>query len=177
MRSTNLQLEGLPSALKAVHEYWLSIKADRMAPAWKDVDLFNLPVHLVPTTLVIDIRVPLSKSTYRFWGSRLTVIHGVDMTTRHPYDINPKDLGLQLYKDHCEIVVKKCAMAGHYSFFASGGYVHSHSLIRLPLSDDGENVSQILVVIDYSPEALALIRDDPKQYDAIARQGYDSGLA
>lgn len=160
MHSTKLEIEDLPSGLKAVHGYWLTLKGDRMAPSWKDVDLFELPLHLVPTTLVIDIRTPIIKSVFRFWGSKMTAVHGVDMTAKTPYGLKPKELGLQLREDHLEIVEKKCATAGYYSFFASGGYVHSHSLVRLPLSDDGENVTQILVVIDYSPEALALIRDD-----------------
>jgi len=57
----------------------------------------------------------------------------------------------------------------------SGGYVHSHSLIRLPLSDDGDTVTQILIVIDYLPKALSLIHDDREQFNAIARQSYDRG--
>ena len=53
--------------------------------------------------------------------------------------------------------------------------MHSHSLVRLPLSDDGENVTQILIVIDYSPKALSLIHDDREKFNAIARQSYDRG--
>lgn len=173
MRSTQLEIKDLPSGLQVAHEYWMAIKGDRLAPTWKDVDLCDLPLHLVPTTLVIDIRTPIAKSVYRFWGSKMTTIHGADMTANSPYDIEPKDMGQQLYEDHCEVVERKCATAGHYSFFASGGYVHSHSLVRLPLSDDGKRITQILVVIDYSPEALALIQNDRAQFDAIARHDYD----
>lgn len=53
--------------------------------------------------------------------------------------------------------------------------MHSHSLIRLPLSDDGDTVTQILIVIDYLPKALSLIHDDREQFNAIARQSYDRG--
>lgn len=148
-----------------------------MAPTWKDVDLFDLPLHLVPTTIVIDIRTPIAESVFRFWGSKMTAIHGVDMTANHPCDLKPKELGHQLNEDHLEIVEKKCAMAWHYSFYTNRGYVHSHSLVRLPLSDDGENIAQILVVIDYSLEALALIRDDREQFNAISRHEYDRGTS
>ncbi len=96
MRSTVLQLEDLPSGLKAAHEYWMAIKGDRMAPSWKDVDLFGLPLHLIPTTLVIDIQTPIAESVFRFWGSKMTTVHDVDMTGKNPYDLRPKDLGRQL---------------------------------------------------------------------------------
>jgi len=158
-----------------VYEYWIALKGDRMMPTWKDVDLCDLPLHLISTTLVIDIGTPIAESIYRFWGSKMTTIHGRDMTADCPYNIEPKDMGQQLYEDHCAIAEKKSATAGHYSFFASGGYVHSHSLVRLPLSDDGENVTQILIVIDYSPKALSLIHDDREKFNAIARQSFDRG--
>jgi len=43
------------------------------------------------------------------------------------------------------------------------------------LSDDGDTVTQILIVIDYLPKALSLIHDDREQFNAIPRQSYDRG--
>ena len=175
MHSTQLEIEGLPSGLMAAHEYWVSLKGDRVAPSWKEFDLLNLPLQLVPTTLVIDIKNPVSNSVYRFWGSKMTEIHGVDMTKGSPYNLEPKEFGQQVYKDHCATIEKKRPTAGHYSFFAHGGYIHSHSLLRLPLSDDNDKITQLIVVIDYSSEALNLIKKDRTQFNLIARQILERG--
>lgn len=170
MHSSQIKIEGLPSGLMAAHEYWVSLKGDRVAPSWKDFELLGLPLHLVPTTLVIDIKDPVSDSIYRFWGSKMTEIHGADMTKGSPYNLQPEGFGQQVYKDHCVVIEKKIPTAGHYSFFAHGGYIHSHSLLRLPLSDDGDRITQLVVVIDYSPEALELIKADRTHFNSIARQ-------
>ena len=158
MRVAVVAIEDLSSGLKTVHECWNTFRGAGMAPAWADIDLMKFPPKLLPTTMVVDIRTPLSESVFRYWGSKLTEIHGVEMTSRCPYDLSPPDLGRQLLADHREIIEKKIPLARHYSFLSSAGYIHSHSLIRLPLSDDGVNVNHIIVVVDYSPEAMALMR-------------------
>ncbi len=173
MRSANLELEDLPSGLKAVYEYWFSLKDNRFAPSWREIDLFEIPADLIPTTIVVDIASPVKQSTFRFWGSRLTEIHGVDMTGNHPYLLKPAEIGEKLLSDHIEIVERKCPIAWHYSFLASGGYIHSHSLVRLPLSDNGKDVSHILIVIDFSPEALAMIRNKQRTFTDLVREEVD----
>lgn len=158
MRIAHVEINDLPSALRAVHDYWDSLRDGRMAPAWSEIDLVRFPAKLLPTTMIVDVHDPLEKSIFRYWGSKLTEIHGVDMTSRHPYELNPPEFGQQLLNDHREIVEKKIPLAWHYSFLAVGGYVHSHSVIRLPLSDDGKRVNHIIVVVDYSREALELMK-------------------
>lgn len=158
MRLASVDLKDLPSTLRSVHDYWDRSRGSRFAPSWSEIELVRFPATLLPTTMVVDVHDPLEKSIFRYWGSRLTEIHGMEMTSRHPYDITPPEFGRQLLADHREIVEKKVPLAWHYSFLAAGGYVHSHSLIRLPLSDNGKDVNHIIVVADYSAEALELMR-------------------
>ena len=158
MRLATVDIRDLPSGLRSVHEYWDKLRGTAFAPPWSAIELMHFPAPLLPTTMVVDVHTPLEKSIFRYWGSRLTEIHGMEMTSRHPYDLTPPEFGRQLLVDHREIVEKKIPLAWHYSFLAAGGYVHSHSLIRLPLSDDGEAVNHIVVVVDYSAEALALMK-------------------
>ena len=56
------------------------------------------------------------------------------------------------------------------SFLAAGGYMHSHSLIRLPLSNDGKNVHHIIVVVDYSDEAKQLMKLGREKFDEVVTQ-------
>lgn len=166
MRIVNVGIDDLSSALESVHAYWDSLRDGRIAPSWREFDLLKLPAGLLPTTMVVDIRTPLEDSIFRYWGSKLTEIHGMDMTSRHPYDLTPPAFGRQLLADHRKVIEQKTPLAWHYSFLAAAGYMHSHSLIRLPLSDDNENVNHIIVVVDYSREALELIRKGREKYEA-----------
>ncbi len=164
MRIVNIGIGDLSSGLKSVHDYWNGLRNGRMAPTWAEFELVRIPSSLLPTTLVIDIHEPLEKSVFRYWGSKMTEIHGEDMTSKHPHDLSPPGFGDQVLADHRKIVEKKIPMAWHYSFLAAGGYMHSHSVIRLPLSADGTNVTHIVVAIDYSREALDLIRQGREKY-------------
>lgn len=158
MRIVKVGIDDLSSGLKTVHAYWDGLRNGRLAPSWGEFDLVKLPPHLLPTTMVVDIRAPLENSIFRYWGSKLTEIHGTDMTSRHPYDLTPPEFGRQLLADHRMVIEARKPMAWHYSFLAAGGYMHSHGLIRLPLSSDNETISHMVVVVDYSREALDLIR-------------------
>ncbi len=164
MRIVNVDVDDLSSGLKSVHDYWNGLRNGRMAPTWTEFELVRIPSNLLPTTLVIDIHEPLEKSIFRYWGSKMTEIHGEDMTSRHPHDLSPPGFGDQVLADHRKVVEQKTPLAWHYSFLAAGGYMHSHSLVRLPLSNDGETVTQIVVAIDYSREALDLIREGREKY-------------
>jgi hypothetical protein len=167
MRVAKVDIKDLPSGLRAAHAYWESLKNKNVGPAWKEFELIELPAKLLPTTMVIDIHEPLEYSLFRYWGSMLTEIHGVEMTSKCPYDLGSPQFGRQLLADHREIVEKKVPMAWHYSFLTVGGYVHSHSMVRLPLSNDGKNVHYIVVVVDYSPEALQLMKLGREKFNEV----------
>ncbi len=164
METQSVRLSELPTDLATVMAYWTDLCAERPAPVWRDVDLVQFPSRLLPMTMVIDIMQPLEKSIFRFWGSELTRIHGVEMTGKSPYDLKPLALGQRLRVDHQDIVNNKRPNANHYSFMTRHGYVHAHTALRVPVMNDGETVSQIIVVVDFSPEALARIRNTGSTY-------------
>lgn len=176
MRIVNVGIDDLSSGLRNVHAYWDELRDGRIAPSWAEIDLVKLPSNLLPTTMVVDIRAPLEESIFRYWGSKLTEIHGMDMTSRHPYDLTPPEFGRQLLADHRMVIEARKPMAWHYSFLAAGGYMHSHGLIRLPLSNDNEHISHIIVVVDYSREALELIRLGRDKYPKATGQDTEQPL-
>ncbi|MEQ8319012.1 MAG: PAS domain-containing protein [Rhodospirillales bacterium] len=170
MRIAHVELKDLPSGLKSVHDCWDSLRNHRFAPSWSEIDLVRFPANLLPTTMVVDVHDPVEDSIFRYWGSKLSEIHGCDMTSLSPYALTPAEFGQQLLEDHKEIIEKKIPMAWHYSFLAAGGYMHSHSLIRLPLSNDGKNVHHIIVVVDYSDEAKQLMKLGREKFDEVVTQ-------
>ena len=45
-------------------------------------------------------------------------------------------------------------MANIYGFERSGGFEHIQSVLRLPLSDDGETVNHIIVIVELTDKGV-----------------------
>ena len=149
-----LELFALSPLLSKVLDYWSSNARGRVGPAWRDISLMDFPVKLIPTTMVIDVAEPIEKSTYRFWGSRLTLIHGQEMTGRRPYDLNPPDFARQLLKDHAAFIALRRPQSARYRVLGVQGFEHTHDVLRLPLSDNSVDISQIIVCAEYPERSL-----------------------
>lgn len=164
MENLNVDLSDLPPDLAGIMAYWSELCAGRVAPTWRDVDMMQFPPRLLPMTMVVDVFEPLEKSVFRFWGTELTRIHGVDMTGKSPYDLQPRALAQGIRADHQDIIEKKIPTAKHYSFLTARGYTNAHTALRVPIMNDGSTVSQIIIVIDFSPDALARMRKTGDKY-------------
>ena len=72
--------EELPEPLHDGFDYWLSLKGKRLAPSWQEFDLLGLPASIIPYVTVVDRKVPLASSVYRFWGTGHVDAKGQDFT-------------------------------------------------------------------------------------------------
>ncbi|MCK5777448.1 MAG: hypothetical protein KAH11_01580 [Rhodospirillales bacterium] len=90
------------------------------------------------------------------------------MTNKCPYSLRPQDLADQLLTDHTKVVNSKKPLCGHYIFETFDHYKLTHSMIRLPLSNDGMTVTNIVIATDYSQTSLQMINK--------FRQDYQEGL-
>jgi len=160
MRFDQVPLEGLPDNLAAALAYWRERGGETLGCAWRDFDLFALPAEVVPSTLVIDVFEDTKRNRFRFWGSRMTVLHGRDMTGMSPYEIQPPDMVPELRRQHEQTRVDGTASASRYAFIRDPGITHTHYVLRLPLSSDGKTVSQIVVVTDMGEDEREYMKSD-----------------
>lgn len=149
-----LPLSDLTAPLTDVLDHWRVRGGEDLACPWSKFEMHFLPPPVLPTTLVIDVFDDMDRNRYRFWGSRMTLIHGRDMTGKSPYELTPRELGKDLRKQHREIRDGRTARADVLGFVLDHGVTQTHTILRLPLSDDGQTVSQIAGVVWYSPEAM-----------------------
>lgn len=149
-----LPLSDLTAPLTDVLDHWRARGGEDLACPWSQFEMHFLPPRVLPTTLVIDVFDDVNANKYRFWGSKMTLIHGKDMTGRSPYDLSPRELAEDLRKQHLEIRENRTACAHVLGFALESGLTQTHTILRLPLSDDGRSVSHIVGVVWYSPEAL-----------------------
>ncbi len=159
VESRAVNLEELTPALHATYSYWQSLFDIGIGPPWRAFNLAKLPSSVIPTTMVVDVHEPMTDNRYRFWGSGLTGIHGREMTGKCPYDLQPKEFGEHLFIGHKKFIEKAAPEAVLYEIFGVQGYKHSHMVLRAPLSNDGKNVTQMLICADYSEEALEFFQE------------------
>lgn len=171
MLIAEIEPEQLEGNLAEVYAYWLKAKGDALiGPSWRNFDMLELPPKLLPSLLVLDIAEPVKNSVYRYWGRELTYIHGADLTGKSPYDLTPQALADQLLADHSKVVANRKPLCGHYIFETFDHYKLTHSMIRLPLSSDGETVSNILIATDYSERAIKMIEKFRMEYQDGSRR-------
>lgn len=172
MLVAEIEPETLVTGLADIYRYWLGLKGNaEIGPAWRDFDMLELPSGLLPSILIIDVAQPMTDSRYRYWGRELSYIHGVDMTGKCPYDLKPTEFGRQLLADHSKVVQTRKPSFGHYIFETFDKYKLTHSMIRLPLSNDDTVVDNIVIATDFSEKALRMIEKFRMDYrDGTRRQ-------
>jgi len=159
VQSRTVELDELTPALQAAYRYWQSLFDHGIGPPWRAFDLSKLPPSIIPTTMVVDVHETMTDNRYRFWGSGLTAIHGREMTGKCPYDLEPADFGKHLLAGHTAFVKKASPEAVLYEIFGVQGFRHSHMVLRVPLSNDGKTVTQMLICADYTEEALEFFKE------------------
>lgn len=150
MKAKVLPLEQLPAGLKAVFDYWQGLGGENLHCSWKTFELMEVPSVLLTSTLVIDVFPDINENRYRYWGSAMTRLHGRDMTGLSPYALTPEDFAEAVRQDHRMIIQNRKPYARIYGFKSDIKFDHTHTALGLPLSDDGETVHQIVVVIEFT---------------------------
>ena len=142
-----LNLEDAPPDLLLSHDYWQSIRPENaIGPSWKQFDLIALPSAVLPYSLVIDFDKKTDTYRYRFWGSHLTGIFGADFTAKTIEQI-PFMLRAASRQSYGHIVQSKAPQFYQFDVCDSKQTSVFQSALRLPLSDDGENVSHIVSIL------------------------------
>jgi len=156
MIRTDIPLSELAEPLSAVLAYWRAKGGEALACGWADFHLHELPPRALPTTMVLDMFDDMSLNRYRFWGSKMTEIHSSDMTGKSPYSITPQDFAEDLRTQHLRIRAEGRAGAQLVGFRHKNGFDHMHTVLRMPLSNDGRRVDHLVMVAWFTSKALAI---------------------
>ncbi len=142
--------EEMPPDMVMAFAHWEKAKAGRWAPGFRDFDLIGLPAQLLPATLVADYHGEADRFVFRFFGTKVANVHGVDLTGRSPTDAPSPELGLFVEEEYRRVLAEKKPEFLTYGFERPGGAVDLQTVLRLPLSDDGVTVSAIVSIIRFS---------------------------
>jgi hypothetical protein len=128
------------------HRYWTRIAGARPMPRRADLDPLDIP-KLLPHVMLVD--VVGERYRYRLIGTANDEEHGVSVTGRYLDEVLP---GAD-YRAHILGLYDECArerrpLYAEIVYLSQGrGNVERHlKVLFLPLSEDGETVSQIFVM-------------------------------
>jgi len=158
IRDISVSYEDLPQGLCEAVDYWRTLKGPRIGPTWREIDMLKLPLSLLPTTVVVDCFDDEQGANfrYRFYGSGLRAIHNVELTGKTPDDLPVSMLSKSIKNEFIRVETSKAPLFSVYGADTAEGFSPFLNVVRLPLSDDGERVTNILAVISYRQHDMAL---------------------
>ncbi len=141
---------------QVVIDYWNGKKERDFAPPWESIDLMDFPPAILPNCIIVDIHKPFINSTYRFFGTGLVNLHGFELTKRTIGEIEPHPLRIHIIEQY-EIICKlRKPLIFATEFIGRSGQIIRDLMLRLPLSNDSLEVTNIISFESFGDYSLDL---------------------
>lgn len=152
----------MDSDCREIYDHWNAIRGERFAPDWAEFDLINLSADLIRYTHVVDISADPFDVRFRFWGTGLTDVLYFDRTGQSLLTTNMGYLDErrreQVLADYKTVIESRQPMPFLWDASATRRYARRLIVpsIRLPLSSDNENVTNIVTHFDFASQKSQL---------------------
>jgi len=144
-----IDIENIIEELSPVLAYWGNITPDgAMGPSWSQFDLLKIPSQFLPYSTVVDYNDETAIFRYRFYGSKLSDVLRSDFTGKTFEDL-PDRFRDAVIQSHTGIVDSKKPGLVQFSIDGIETPVRFQKAFRLPLSNDGNNISNIVSIFLY----------------------------
>ncbi len=141
--------EVLESDCHYVFDLWDSLRGERFAPTWREYDLLRLPSIVIGHVRVVDVRTDPFDLVYRFWGTGLVSVLGSERSGKSLLDVSSARVAeaVDEYRKVIETRAPYCFVYDAKTTLQSAPLFAP--AIRLPFSDDGDTVSNVLGYADF----------------------------
>lgn len=134
--------------LRQLYDYWNRCRAGRRMPARADIDPLDIP-RLLPNLLLLDVKAETGRLKVRVAGTHVVEMYGSDYTGRYLDEIEFGDRRAAVLHDYAACRQSGQAYISEHSFWTTRGITLRMERVILPLSDDGETVSQLLAGLEF----------------------------
>ena len=150
-RTERPQAGGLAGELNDVFTHWEDVRGTRLAPAWDDFDWLRIPVSIIPWCGLVDVRRDPVDFVYRFFGTARVQVQDRDLTGQSVRELRPVELGEKAFDEYAAVLEhRQPLMVETFGAEDISGKAREYRFLRLPFSDDGEHISQILAVSPFN---------------------------
>ncbi len=130
-----------------VMQLWEERRGTRVAPRRADFDPWDL-TPVLPLILLVDVlRNPLDFRC-RLAGTKVCDIHGAEVTGRHVRDLMPRHYSEKVWREYADLVEHREPQLCAVEYTNRFDLRRRFTVLRLPLSNDGQSVDMIMVVHD-----------------------------
>jgi hypothetical protein len=138
-----------PGPLADVHAYWDELRGEAWAPKWSDFHLYELPPKILPWSIVVDVDSTTMDFRYRFWGTERARLIGQELTGKRVSDIANEYMRDANMAQYVETLELKVPMLFETPVVKESEIPIVVTSIRLPLSEDGESISNIFSAVNH----------------------------
>jgi hypothetical protein len=141
-------LKSYGANLQAIYAYWLAKRGGRAMPRRSDLDPTEIPPHLLPGVMLVDVVPDPRRYVYRLVGTMEAEVRGYDPTGKSVGEAYFGEDVEDAMKCYDRVVETRAPVLDPQPFLERRrGYRGAESLF-LPLSNDDVAVNMILVFFD-----------------------------
>lgn len=135
--------------IRRLHAYWQHQRSQRDGLLPKRSDIAPEQIKdLLPNIMIVDVERDPLRFRYRLVGTRVVEYNGLEFTGCYLGEIGwPEEC--DLIASYSAVVLDRRPVFGSLAWGLLSGAVGRSEFARLPLSEDGKTVSQILAMEDY----------------------------
>jgi hypothetical protein len=130
--------------LVTMFNYWMSKRADRIAPGRDEIDPADF-TRILPRVMIADVISEPLDFRYRLSGTGICNVHGEDLTHLHVRDLQPPQYGALIYDHYAQAVSEKRPLL-HLIYLKSIDKVRTYARLILPLSSDGKIINMLMAI-------------------------------
>lgn len=132
------------------YAYWKRLKAERWAPAWADWQWADLPPELVQNFMIVDVQPEPLDFIFRFWGTAFQRLHNIEMTNKSVHELRSPGTARNSFDQYAEVAKTRRPHLFSYPIQMDRDRKRfDHPSLRMPFSDDGQNVNLIVTFADW----------------------------
>lgn len=140
----------VPDPFGGVYALWMEKRGQDWAPSLSDFRLDDLGARILPWSIIVDVQPNADDFLYRFWGSKRTTLIGVEMTGKFASEITDPFMREGNIKEYLEVQKLKKPLLCNTPVTRKSGVEMTIQSIRLPLTNDGIDVTHIYSAINYN---------------------------
>ena len=140
----------LPPGLEPLFRYWDRKRGDRRMPRRGDIDPTEI-VAFLPAVMLVDVVPDDRRYVYRLVGTREVQARGRDPTGRAVGEAFMGASRENAFANYDHVRLTGAPHIDVKTVITNRDRLDNSHVIFLPLSEDGETVSQILVYTDFNP--------------------------
>ena len=138
-------------ALVEVYRHWDSVRGGKFAPSLKEFRLEDLAPAIIPSMAVVDFIGPPLDFLYRFFGSQMVVVSGMELTGKRYFADKVEGYGFVNAKLFPVMIEERRPIVTRTKWISVKSLHYATTTVRLPLSADGENVTGGVTINQYQP--------------------------